>query len=70
MGILKKWNNNIIVNYQKLQKMSSNIVLMIAGIIRMWVLIKGGPHMRKYGTYYQLGFSSVIEVAQLGSEPS
>ena len=47
--------------------MSSNIVLMIAGIIRMWVLIKGGPHMRKYGTYYQLGFSSVIEVAQLDS---
>ena len=47
--------------------MSSNIVLMIAGIIRMWVLIKGGPHMRKYGTYCQLGFSSEIEVARLGT---
>ena len=47
--------------------MSSNIVLMIAGIIRMRVLIKGGPYMRKYGTYCQLSFSSEIEVAQLGS---
>ena len=47
--------------------MSSNIVLMIAGIIRMRVLIEGGPYMRKYGTYCQLGFSSEIEVAQLGS---
>ena len=55
--------------------MSSNIVLMIAGIIRMQVLIEGGPYMRKYGTYCQLRFSSEIEVAQLGlawlgSEPS
>ena len=47
--------------------MSSNIVLMIAGIIRIRVLIKGGPYMRKYGTYCQLGFSSEIEVVQLGS---
>ena len=42
---------------------------MIAGIIRMRVLIKGGPYMRKYGTYCQycqLGFSSKIEVPQLG----
>ena len=46
--------------------MSSNIVLMIVGIIRMRVIIEGGPYMRKYGTYCQLGFSSEIEVAQLG----
>ena len=66
VGILKKRNNNIIVTLSKATKMSSHIVLMIAGIIRMRV-IKGGPHMRKYGTYCQLGFSSVIEVAQLDS---
>ena len=33
---------------------------------------QGGPYMRKYGTYCQycqLGFSSEIEVPQLGSEP-
>ena len=47
--------------------MSSNIVLMIAGIIRMRVLIERGPYMRKYGAYCQLGFSSEIEVAELGS---
>ena len=40
---------------------------MIASIIRMWVLIKGGPYMRKYSTYCQLSFSSEIEVAQLDS---
>ena len=40
---------------------------MIVGIIRMQVLIEGGPYMRKYGTYCQLGFSSEIEVDQLGS---
>ena len=40
---------------------------MIVDIIRMRVLIEGGPYMRKYGTYCQLGFSSGIEVAQLSS---
>ena len=40
---------------------------MIAGIIRLQALIKGGPYMRKYSTYCQLRFSSEIEVAQLGS---
>ena len=43
---------------------------MIAGIIRMQVLIEGGPYTRKCGTYCQLGFSSEIEVAQLGSAPN
>ena len=59
-----------IVKLSKAKRMSSNIVLMIAGIIRMWILIKQGPYMRKYGTYCQLGFSPEIAVAQLGSAPS